>query len=365
MFIKKILTVATFVLCSASLQARTIIDHMDRTVEVPDTIQRIAVTNIFPFPSVLSVFLGGTDKIVGIHKVSKVAAEKGLLAQIYPAIKNVNTSFMKGNTVNIESLLALNPDVVFVNAGDTVAIKAIENAGIPTIAVSVNKWNYNVLTTYEAWLKLLSDVFPERSKADKASTISQEVAQFINSRIATIPDNERQRILFLFQYEPKRIVTSGKKFFGQYWADAIGAKNVAETIQAENSNAQVNMEQIYSWNPDIVFITNFTPTLPQDLFTHKYNDWSSIKAVKEQRVYKMPLGIYRSYTPSADTPMTLLWFAKTIYPEYFKDVDLTREVKNYYKKLFNVDLTDQQVSSIYEARSDRAEGFTGSVSARK
>ena len=71
----------------------------------------------------------------------------------------------------------------------------------------------------------------------------------------------------------------------------------------------------------------------------------------------MPLGMYRSYTPGADTPMTLLWLAKTTYPDKFKDIDLTKEVKDYYKEVFGVDLTDKQVESIFAPTSDAAEGF--------
>ena len=75
---------------------------------------------------------------------------------------------------------------------------------------------------------------------------------------------------------------------------------------------------------DIVLLTNFTPLQPNDLIEGRDagRDWTSVKAVKDRRVYKMPLGLYRSFTPTADTPLTLLWLAKTIYPERFADIDL-------------------------------------------
>ena len=55
--------------------------------------------------------------------------------------------------------------------------------------------------------------------------------------------------------------------------------------------------------------------------------------------------------------MTLLWLAKTTYPDKFKDIDLTKEVKDYYKEVFCVDLSDKQVESIFAPTSDAAEGF--------
>lgn len=72
-----------------------------------------------------------------------------------------------------------------------------------------------------------------------------------------------------------------------------------------------------------------------------------VKAVQNKAVYKMPRGIYRTYTPSADSPLALLWVAKTVYPEVFADIDFTGEVKKYYKTLFNIDLADGDVDDAY------------------
>ena len=114
------------------------------------------------------------------------------------------------------------------------------------------------------------------------------------------------------------------------------------------------MEQIYEYNPEIVFITNFTQAQPEDLYNNTIgsNDWSKIKAVEDQRVYKTPLGMYRSYTPGADTPMTLLWYAKTVYPDLFEDIDLNEEVEKYYKEVFGVELTEEQIESIFAPTAD-------------
>jgi iron complex transport system substrate-binding protein len=153
-------------------------------------------------------------------------------------------------------------------------------------------------------------------------------------------------------------MTSGKKFFGQWWADAIGAVNVAQELTTDNSVA-VNMEQIYAWDPELIFITNFTTAEPEDLYENTVGvyDWSGIRAVQERQVYKMPLGMYRSYTPGADTPVTLLWMAKTAYPEQFADIDILAETKAYYKEVFGVELTEAQAASIFDPTAEAGSGF--------
>ena len=71
----------------------------------------------------------------------------------------------------------------------------------------------------------------------------------------------------------------------------------------------------------------------------------------------MPLGTYRSYTPSSDTPVTLLWMAKTVYPDLFQDLDINQEVKDYYQEMYQVTLTDEQIEQMYHPSSDAAENF--------
>lgn len=336
---------------SDTAEADTIVitDHADRQVEIPANIERVVTTDILPIASVLTVFLGSAEKIVGIHPSSMSAAKSGLLGELFPEILEADTSFMEGGNLNVEQLLNLDPDVVLVNASSSELISAIENAGIPTVAISPSKWDYDILETYDQWISLLSQMFPDNSKSEEISAYSKEVYDLVQERVKDIPEEEKKSILFLFNYDDKQIVTSGKHFFGQYWADAIGGKNAAEEVQAENSNAVINMEQVYEWDPDVILITNFTTAQPDDLYNNTIGsyDWSSVKAVVDKQVYKMPLGTYRSYTPSTDTPVTFLWMAKTVYPELFEDIDITAEVKDYYQEMYGVTLTDEQVDLMY------------------
>ena len=128
--------------------------------------------------------------------------------------------------------------------------------------------------------------------------------------------------------------------------DTLG---VANGVTADNSNAVITMEQVYEWNPDMIVITNFTQTMPDDLYNNAVgsDDWSTVAAVQNHEVYKMPLGTYRTYTPGVDTPMTLQWLAKKAYPDLFADVDLAEEVRNYYNELYGITVTDEQMEAMY------------------
>lgn len=335
-----------------------IVDHLGLEVEVPYEVNRIAVGNILPLPSVLTVFFDSAEKIVGMSPNSMSAAQNGLLGELYPEILNAKTDYMNGTEINLEELMKLEPDIVIYSASQPEQGEQLRNAGFAAVALSVNKWEYNAIETLNQWISLLSEIFPENDKTETVAAYSNKIYEMVQERVSQIPEEKRERVFFLFKYSDTEMQTSGENFFGQFWVDAAGAVNVAEEIKTDNQ-VTVNMEQVYAWNPSTIFITNFTAAQPEDLYTNAIGnyDWSAIDGVQNEKVYKMPLGMYRSYTPGADTPVTLLWFAKTTYPELFEDIDIIQEAKDYYKEVFGVELTDVQAESIFAPDSDAGAGF--------
>ncbi len=337
---------------TAAGETITITDHAGHTVEVPKNIERIAVCDIYPLASVLTVFFNSAEKLVAIPDASMTAAKNGLLGELYPDILNVETKCVSGS-INTEELTKLAPDVVFYSASDESIGDTLRNAGFNAVAISVNKWNYDCIETLNQWIALLGTMFPENDKAAAVKAYSDEAYAYVQQRVSALSDDERARIFVMFQYSDTNLLTSGQKFFGQWWCDAIGAVNVAQELPNDNA-APVNLEQVYAWNPSVILVTNFTKAQPRDILnsTIGSDDWSGIDAVKDGRVYKMPLGMYRSYTPGADTPVTLYWLAKTVYPTLFEDLDVTAKAKEYYQSVFGVELTDAQVESIFAPSSD-------------
>ena len=335
--------------------AKTIIDHAGAEVEIPAKIDRIVVGNTLPLASVLTVYLGSAEKIVGMHPASMGAAQSGLLSELFPEILEAETGFIDGQEINLEELLKLEPDIV-IGVGEEQA-QALRDVGIPAVTLSVSNWNYDVVETYDQWISLFDQIFGESPVTKRVSEYSHNAYETIQKKVASIPDEEKKRVMILFNYSEEAMTTSGPVFFGQFWCDAVGAVNVANGLTGTGSIA-INMEQVYEWNPDIIIITNFTSALPEDLYNNTIgqDDWSTVNAVKNRQIYKMPLGLYRTYTPGADTPVTLQWFAKTVYPELFEDTDIYAITRDYFKEYHNVDLTDEQIQSIYEPARSSADG---------
>ena len=326
----------------------TITDHADRTVEVPTNPDKVAILGIYPLASMLSVYLNSAETIVAMEPASANAAKNSVLIDLYPEIGDITTDILSGEDLNIEALVALEPEVVYYNAADTADLEKLENAGITAVAFSPTKWKFDVIETFRQWIALLDQIYPSSSKNAKlVDQYSTDIYNMIQETVADV--EEPQKVLFLYQYDENAMITSSSRFFGEWWCKAVDAVNVASDVQAETANAKITMENVYEWNPDVIVITNFTKATPDDLYNNAIgtDDWSTVKAVQDGRVYKMPLGTYRTYTPSSDTPMTLLWLAQAVYPEKFADVDVRAEVRDYYSELFGITLTEDQIDQMY------------------
>lgn len=327
-------------------ETRTIIDHTGAEVTLPKEMHRIVISSILPLPSVYCLFRGSAEDIIGIHPSSMAAAKNSYLINVFPELANADTSFVENGEVNVEQLLTLDPDVVFYSAANTEERAMYDNAGIPAVGFSTTIADYDCVETYAAWIKLFGEIYGESETANEIIADGRKTAEEIKAVTDKIPADERPNVLILFSYDDGVIKAGGSDFFAKYWIETAGGNNVAAALKG---SAEVNMEQIYEWDPDIILITNFSSHLPEDLLnnTVEGNDWSNVKAVKEGKVYKYPLGMYRWFPPASDTPLVLKWLAKTIQPELFKDMDMDEEMRSFYSEHYGVQLTDEDIQKIY------------------
>lgn len=63
----------------------------------------------------------------------------------------------------------------------------------------------------------------------------------------------------------------------------------------------------------------------------------SVSGCVFQSMYANPLAT--PDTLGIDTPVTLLWMAKTTYPALFEDIDVTQKAIEYYETVFGLTLT--------------------------
>lgn len=336
---------------------RTVLDNAGQEITVPGTINSIAIISTLPLASVYCMVAGSGEKIVGLTPASKNAAVTSFLVEIAPELADVSTEFAQGETVNVEEIIALSPEVVFYNTnnqGDTEAAALLQAAGIPCVGFSPVMFQGNTIETFNAWATLIGDVMGFEERAEEIVSYGRLVEAMVTERVSTIPENERKSALLLGNYNSSAIVAAGKPF-GRYWLAAIGAENVA--IDIEQALAPINLEQIYAWDPDVIFLNSFSAFTAEDIINSTAvpgQDWSGLSAVQNGQVYKMPLGVYYWFPPCSDSPLSLQWLAKNLYPELFEDIDIDQTIKDYYLDFYGITLTDEQLDTLYNPPAESA-----------
>ena len=323
-------------------KVKTLVDQNGDTVEIPAKIERV-VTLALPLPSAYALTGKPASMVVGMHPGSKSAIESSIMKVMYPELLNARTDFIEGDNLNIEELMTMQPDIVFYWGDYLNQSEALKKAGIPAVAVKTQK-NGDAIATFETWMNILGQVFDAQVEVGKVVAHARRVQADIEAKAKAIPEDKRVKTLILHRNTDTEIVVHGGNMYGQFWTEITGGVCVTKDLPG---NASITMEEIYSWDPDVIIISSFSPAMPDDLYnnTFKGQNWQELQAVKNKRVYKEPVGVYRWYPPSGDVPLMLMWMANVQYPEVFS-FDMPKEVREYYKTFYNFELTDEQLDGI-------------------
>ena len=336
-----------FLFLFANINAKTVTDLTGKKVTIKDNPTRIAIVPI-PWASLTYLVDGDSSKIIGMNPSSKEAYDISILKDLAPNMKKVNTAFVDSDfNINYEELALLKPDIVIVWDFQNDAIEKLAKLKIPAVAIK-----YGTLENVQEGIKLLGDILNRQEKAQKLINYHKDTNKYLASKTKKLENIKRKKILYLIN--PQLTVSSGNSVTN-IMIDMAGGENVAKDITTGGSWSKVTMEQIIKWNPDIIILSNFDKFLPEDIYNNKFEgqDWSKISAVKNKKVFKAPIGIYRWDAPSAETPLMIKWIAKVATPEVFNDYNIRKDIKDFYLEFFNYRLTDEQLNFILNSKVNK------------
>ena len=322
----------------------TMKDTAGREIKVPLNLKRI-VTAPVVMPNLIFAVDGSGDRLVGMHPMSKSAWKNSILRIMAPGMAKARTDFIRGGfKMNIEEVLKLKPDLVFQVSFEPGDIEQLTKLGIPVIATHEKMKSLDDYLVKH--ITLVGQVLKKEKRAEELIADFNGAKNTIQAKVASIPAGDRPKGLILFNVE--KLLATGTGSFANFWLNSTGAENVAKDLKTSPRGVSVNMEQILVWNPEVIYITNFCPTQPEDLYRNKVpgQDWSEIAAVKNRRVYKIPLGEYRWYPPSGDSSLMLKWMAQKNHPKLFADYDIRDEIKKHFRKIYNFAITEAQIDRV-------------------
>ncbi len=330
-----------------------VVDHAGNRVEVPDKIERIVIDQIPILSTYMAYFEGSAPHIVGYSGSFKETISETALKNIAPELLESSDTVYAQSDLNIEEIIKLKPDVIFYNANNNEHAQILASSGIPSIGFATVGADSpaDPIDRYKQWLILLEEVFGEKGKMNGLIEAGDKIIEDVETRIENIPEDKRPSTMILFKLIDGVPQVAGKGVFGDYWLQHLGVKNAAEEAMGF---AQVSFEQIYEWNPQVLFLNG--PGLlklnRQDVIDNKVEgvDFSTIKAVKDKRVYNTTLGMWNWFTPNPDAPLVLAWLACNAYPEEFADYPLETVIRDYYQNFYGYEITDDEMKGMLQLR---------------
>ena len=205
------------------------------------------------------------------------------MKNIAPELLESSDTVYAQSDLNIEEIMKLNPDVILYNAGNSSHAEILKASGIPSIGFATvgASTEADPIERYEEWLKLLEQIFNEPGKTDAFVAAGDEIVADVEARIAEIPQTDRPSALILWKYADGVPQVSGQGTFGTYWMKRLG---VTDKALEATGFAQASMEQIYSWDPDILFLDGpgLQPLRTEDVLSGNVDgaDFSTLTAVK-------------------------------------------------------------------------------------
>lgn len=296
-------------------------------------------------PPIFSIYLSASPKdsrVVGINARAFSTANEKVLSELYPGYKEINTSFINNEfVVNTEELLKLSPDIIFYY-GDNQK-NDLDRLDVESVDMMLSKSRDPQVMTIE-WEKQLEKAFNIKNEntIEKEWELSNHKAKELLKDTST-----KKKGLYIFSYINGKITVSGNNSYGDNFFDKAGLENVAKDI---DGCKEVSMEQIYEWNPDIVFI--FLGMSATTIINNQAGnqDWSLIQAYKDQTVFDIPQATYSWGAPSADSPIMPLWLISKTYPDLLSKNDFITYLKGYYNRLYDIELKDELIEDIFKPK---------------
>ena len=257
---------------------------------------------------------------------------------------------------NYETIAGTNPDIIIIStrqwgrdSGETYlkSIDTMRKLGVPVVVINqVAKYDGDETEAVYKEVELLGDIFEKEEKADEIISLLKEQVDFIKSRTADIPEDEKKSFLYL---------ELSSYCAGKGGVAYVDGENILESILIESivnvkneftgdGRQLMSAEQLLTLDPDVIYLPTAQGVhTPDELYNNEsFKDLQDLRAIKEKKAVGLPLIGCR--TERLDFPVSLMIEAKFTYPERFKDVNVGKWLNDYHMKLYGIDeVTAQEI----------------------
>lgn len=327
---------------------KIVTDLKGREVSVPQNVQHIAVVPI-PWASVIYAIDGSSERLAAIHPTAMSAAYTGKFLETKDKhFAQLDTKIIAQNfSVNIESAAQAGVDTAILWQYQDKDAEKLTKVGIPTLLI----YNDTVENLKKSFL-IIGKLLGKEERAAKLNEYYDTANKKIIAKKAW-EKTDKPTVLFL---RNAKLRLQGNDNFMHEAIRIGGGQNPYDQIALSGSSAQtIAMEEVYKLNPDIILLSNFDKFVPDDLYNNKIpgQDWSTVKAVQEKRVYKVPMGIYLWDAPGVETPLMMEWLACVLQPELFKELGVRADAKKFYEDFMHYNISEADMAQIFADEANK------------
>ena len=237
-----------------------------------------------------------------------------------------------------EKILECNPDLIISEYEDvTIANSLQEKTGVPVITL---KYGYKGVfdEAIQNSISLLGKILKEEERANKLNKYITDQKQIISDRTKDLVSNESVYICGLGNWGTTNHLMTAQNYEP---LNVVHANNVVKDL-AKDGIGPITAEKLVSLgeNIDKMFIDTAAIRNIDLGDSIVKTTLESIKAWKNKEVYlQMP---YNAYYTNVETALANTWFyAKTIYGDAFKDIDMTAKTNEITKEFLNKELAEE------------------------
>jgi iron complex transport system substrate-binding protein len=322
---------------SGSTNSISLTDQRGKTLSFARPVARV-VTIPMPSASLLVAVDRSADHLAAMHNASWVAMRDGVMGTMFPAALDLPHDIATQDfTANVESIRALNPDVV-VQWSDAQLIEPLEKAGLQVLGLK----NSGTQEDVDAWVSMFATMLGKPDRATELKTRSDQELAKVRS-LAAGRASKGPSILYFNRFTGG-LKVAGANSYNDFYIKLVGGSNPATGKDPLTGSGMVgvDIEQVLRWDPEVILLGNFDAAMPQDVYSDPV--WQNVAAVRSKRVYKVPLGGYRWDPPGQESPLMWHWLGDIAFPQQRSAV--RSKASEYFRFLYNHELTKGELDKI-------------------
>lgn len=218
-----------------------------------------------------------------------------------------------GSNWDVEAIIAARPDLIICSMGlkgyATISGPA-GAAGIPVIGI-----DYNGVQDYLKWFKVFCNL---NGKPELWDSVADATARQIIRVVSGVPQVEKAPAAVILVVSSNTLKAYTFASQPGVILSELGGVNLADpNSEGTASSVEIDMENLYALDPDIILLSEFGGTT-LDTLKETYKDdpvWQSLRAVKEDRLYSLEISLFHNKA-NGRYGESYLTMAQLLYPGF-------------------------------------------------